>query len=267
MRVKHYPRVSSPRQAESGDSVDFQDKRLKQHSESNKDEIVGVHTDSGKSASISDDKIQIRHKDGFIYAKIDIRKRPGMNEILNSLKDKSWDALKVTKWDRFSRNDIFSQLMILYFKEHDKEIIAVDDSNDSLVRGILSILGQEEIKKMKSRVRDVRLNQFDKGIVVGRVPFGYKGIFKDKKNRRGIIKIVPDEKKAKIVKEIFQRTAAGESYRICYYYKLKPQSYYDILKNKVYIGIISFEGKEKKGIHEPIISEDLFNQVNKGVRR
>jgi len=260
MKVKHYPRVSSIKQARSGDSVEHQENMLLEHSKQNDDDVVEVLTDSGKSASISDDKIKIWHKDGFVYAKIDIKKRLGMNKILDSLSNNDWETLKITKWDRFSRNNIFSQLMLIYFKENGKSILAVDDSNDSLVRDILGVLGQKEIEKMKSRVRDVRQMRFDKGIMVGRSPFGYKPLIKDKR----IVGFKIDRKQAEIVSDCFKMASEGHSYsEICKKHKLKPQSYYNIIKNRVYCGFITFEGIERKGTHPLIISEELYNEVNK----
>jgi len=257
MKVKLYPRVSSKKQANEGDSVESQDSELKKHSNENGDEIVEVITDAGKSASISDDKIKIWHNDGFVYAKIDIRKRIGMNKILDSLKLDDWDALKITKWDRFSRNNIFSQLMLIHFNNFNKKIIAIKDSNDSLVRDLLSVLGQEEIKKMKDRVRDVRKHRFEKGIMVGKAPVGYK--FNKKKKIMAI-----DPKKVGMIKDVFFFAFEGKSYKeICDKWKLKPQSYYNIIKNKVYIGIIEFEGNERKGIHEPLVSQEIFEKCNK----
>ncbi len=52
---------------------------------------------------------------------------------------------------------------------------------------------------------------------------------------------------------------------ICNEINLSPQTYYNILKNKTYIGIICYNGVEKKGSHDPIISEDLFNSANQNV--
>jgi len=262
MKVKHYPRVSTKKQVKQGDSVDVQDKKLKRDSEEKGDEVVDIVMDEGYSASISDDKIHITHKDGIVTAKIDIKKRKGMNKILDTLKEDNWDALKITKWDRFSRNNIFSQLMILHFKEHNKQIIAVDDSNDSLVRDILNVLGQKEIDKLIDRVRDGRINQFEKGIIVGRCPVGYKPIFKDKEHKRGIIKIVPHPKESEMIKDVFKLASEGIDYKtICKKHKLHPQQYYNIIRNKVYTGIVTFEGVEKKGIHEPLITEETFNKV------
>lgn len=258
MKVKHYPRVSSKSQADSGDSVEYQEGRLKEDSEKKGDKVISIHTDSGKSASISDEKIKIHHSDGFVYAKIDIRKRVGMNQILDSLTEDDWEILKVTKWDRFSRNNIFSLLMFQYFKDHGKSIVAVDDSNDTLVRDILGVLGQKEIEKLKQRIKDVRQFRFEKGMMVGRSPFGYKTVMRDKK----VTGFKINEKEAEVVRDCFEMTLKGFSYKeICSKHNLKPQQYYNIIKNKVYCGYVEFDGQIKEGIHERIISEELFNKV------
>ena len=129
------------------------------------------------------------------------------DELLNDLKN---------IFANLSRNNIFSQLMLIYFSNFNKKIIAIKDSNESLVRDLLSVLGQEEINRMKGRVRDVRLNQFEKGIIVGRCPVGYLPIFKNKRDRRGIIGIKPDPKKMGMIQDVFFLTSEGKSYKeIC----------------------------------------------------
>jgi site-specific DNA recombinase len=255
IRVVHYPRVSSDKQAKQGDSIEAQEKRLNQHSEINEHEVIGVYTDAGKSASISDDEMEIFYHSGKITAVIDISKRQGMMRILDELKKNSWDAIKITKWDRFSRNSIFSKIVQIYFTKNNKFIIPTDDSEDPLMIEIKGALSQEEVRKMKSRVRETRLLRFERGDMVAKAPFGY---YYDTRKKKMLI----DEKKSHIVKKVFDLTFEGYSYKqICALCDLKPQSYYNIIKNKVYIGIIEFEGIYRKGNHEPIISEELFNKV------
>lgn len=112
---------------------------------------------------------------------------------------------------------------------------------------------------MKSRVKDVRKMRFNKGLFPARPPFGYKSIKIDKK----VIGFKIHKKEAKIVSECFKMTLEGYSYSyICKNLKLKPQSYYNIIKNKVYCGYIKFEGEERKGTHDIIISEEVYNKIN-----
>jgi site-specific DNA recombinase len=95
--------------------------------------------------------------------------------------------------------------------------------------------------------------------MVGRSPFGFRPLIKDKK----IIGFKIYEKEAIVVRNIFESAINGIDYKeICKINKIKPQQYYNIIKNPVYAGFITFEGQIKKGLHEPIISEELFNKVN-----
>jgi len=260
MRVILLPRVSSLKQARQGDSVDTQINRLKQHSKDKGDEIVGTYTDAGKSASISDDKMNIKFIDGKFIIGLDLNKRVGLKKALSEIDKDLWEGAKFTKWDRLSRNNILSKILQIYFERNNKKLIPIDDSNDPLLVNIKGVLGEDEINKMKDRVRDVRLNRFESGLFPARSPYGYKPIFKDKR----IVGFKLNKKESLIVKAIFEKTAKGIGYKeICKEYKLKPQSYYNILKNKIYIGIVSFEGVEKKGNYFPIISKELFDEVNK----
>ncbi len=262
-RVILYPRVSSLSQLNSGDSIDSQIRRLTEFSKNRGYEIIDIYTDSGKSASIDEDSLKQELIEHRFINNFKLNKRPAFQRLLREAKTGKFDAIIFFKWDRYSRDIAFADLTTRYFNKHKILLIPSDDSEDPFVSSIMGVINKQEIEKMKERVRLTRTNQFEKGIITGRCPIGYKPIFKNKRDRRGITEIVPDPKKVDMVKDIFFMTAQGKKYReICNKYKLKPQSYYNLIKNKVYIGIITFEGKEKKGIHEPIISEELFYKIN-----
>jgi len=253
------PRVSSLRQAKEGDSVSTQEKNLRKNSKRENHEIVGVYTDAGKSASISDDKIEIDFRGGKFIINLDLNKRAGLKRALEEIDKDLWDNVKFTKWDRLSRNSILSKILQIYFKRHEKKLIPIDDSNEPLLIDIKGSLNEEEVKKLAGRVRDVRQMRFEKGMFPARSPFAYRPLIKDKK----VIgfKIYPKE--AEIVRDVFLMASEGHSYKeICQKHKLKPQQYYNIIKNRVYCGYVNFEGQEKKGIHEAIISEEVFKKVN-----
>lgn len=257
MRVAIYPRVSSRKQVEEGDSIDSQINRLKEFCLKNKFDIVKTYTDAGKSASIDEDKIRIVKKEDDLIATFNLNKRPAFKQMLKDAENRDFEGLVFFKWDRFSRNVIFSELARIYLERFGIELIPSDDDKDPLIRGIRSQLNQDEARKISDRVKLTQKNKFDNGIMTGKAPFGYKY------NKSKKIMVV-DEKKAQIVREVFQMTLEGQGYKkICEKYKLKPQSYYNIIKNPSYIGIIEFEGKVKKGNHSPIINEEVFKKCQK----
>lgn len=264
MKVILYPRVSSVSQAKSGDSIEAQVRRLKEFCEEKEFEMVDTYTDAGKSASISSDKLDIKLTSNKFLIGIDLNKRPAFKRILQEVNSGKFDGVVFYKWDRFSRDNVFSKIAKEFFLRSNIKLIPSDDSDDPLLSDIRSSLNEDEIRKMKERVRSTRLNQFEKGIPVARPPIGYKPIFKNKRDRKKVIGIKIDNKKAEMIKDVFELTSQGIGYKkICDKWKLKPQTYYNIIRNKVYIGIICFEGKEKIGIHEPLINKEIFYKINK----
>lgn len=263
MKVIGLPRVSSKKQADSGDSIDSQSNIIKKFCEENEHILIDLYTDAGKSASISDDKINIKLVGDKFVVEYDLKNRPALLKLLREVGSDKFDAIMFYKWDRLSRYPPFAKNFQRYLEDNNIKLIPTNDTNDPLASDIVQVVSKYEVDKNKNRVRDGRLNQFSKGIIVGRCPVGYLPIYKNKRDRRGIIGIKPDPKKMGMIKDIFFLTSQGKKYSfICSKYKLKPQSYYNILKNKIYIGIISFEGNEKIGTHEAIINQELFDKCN-----
>jgi site-specific DNA recombinase len=256
MKVILYPRVSSKKQAEEGDSIDAQIMRLKTFCKENGHDIIDIYTDAGKSASISSDKLDIKiSKDKFIVG-INLNKRPAFKKILQEVNSGKFEGIVFYKWDRFSRDNMFSRIAKEFFLRNNIMLIPSDDTEDPLATQIMNTVSEVEIEKMKQRVRNTRLKKFEDGIMVGRAPFGYR-----MNKRKKVMEI--DKKKSVVVQDIFKMTAEGVGYKkICEKHKLKPQSYYNIIRNPVYIGIIQFEGKQKKGKHEPIVSEEVFSKIH-----
>jgi site-specific DNA recombinase len=245
-----YLRVSTDEQVKHGISLETQLKKLQDYCQFKGWEIFKIYKDEGISGT-------------------SLKKRKGFQEMLNDARNNKIQIILVTKFDRAFRNVVDALNTIDELKELKVDFVSVSEDIDTTTpmgRALYSIIGifaELESKKNSERVRDGRLNQFSKGLIVGRTHFGYKPIYKDKEHKRGIINIVPHPKESLIVKNVFQMASEGKDYKeICKKYNLKPQQYYNIIKNKVYIGIITFENKERKGIHEPLISEEVFNKLN-----
>lgn len=257
MRAILYPRVSSKKQAKEGDSIDAQTRRLKSYCKEKEFDIVGIYTDAGKSASISEDKIIVNIVGDDFIVKTSLNKRPGFKRILKEAKGKKFDAVVFFKWDRFSRDSSFSKHFKIYLKRMGVDLIPTDDKDDPFISDIRQAMGEEEIRKMKDRVRATRLERFERGMMVAKPPFGYK-----LNKRKKTMEI--DKKKAEIVKKAFGFAVDGYNYKVtCNLLKLKPQQYYNIIRNIVYCGFIHFEGKTKKGVHEPLVSVSDWERVNK----
>lgn len=263
LRIIGLPRVSSKKQLDSGDSVEVQENRLKEFFNKENTELVDVYTDAGKSATIKDDKKIISFDGRFLNIRYDLINRPSITRILKEAKlpNRIFDGVGFTKWDRLSRDVCFLKHLQEFLYSLNLSITPTDDSTEPLMMDIRGALSQEEIRKMKDRVRQTRLYRFEQGIMPGRSPYGYKPIKRDKK----VIGFEPNTKESNIVKMAFEMAINGIDYKIiCKELNLAPQSYYNIIRNPVYAGFITFEGQVKNGVHEAIISIESFKKLNPG---
>lgn len=258
MKVILYPRVSSKAQLE-GDSIEAQEQRLRKFCEDKEYEIIGVYTDAGKSASIDEESLTQNISESLFVNSFKLNKRPAFKKLLQEAKEKKFDAIIFFRWDRYSRDIAFADLSYRYFKQYGIRLIPTDDSEDPFVSSIMQVVNKQEIDKMKSRVRQTRLYRFEQGIMVGRAPFGYSTLIKNKK----VVGFKLQPKQSEIVRKAFQYSLEGKSYKeICSELKIAPQSYYNVVSNPVYAGFVVFENKLKKGKHVPLIEEWQFEKIN-----
>ncbi len=242
-RVAIYVRVSSEEQSREGYSLNAQKKKLQEYAEFKGWWVFKIYEDAGISGK-------------------SIKGRKAFQEMINDAKQGKFSAIVIYKFDRAFRNVKEALITLDELKEINVDFVSITeqvDTTTAMGKAIFTIISA--FAELERNLTGERLNltlndKFHKGIMVGKSPIGYKWS-KSKKM------MVVDLKKADMVRDIFRLTADGVGYRaICEKYKLKPQSYYNIIKNKVYMGIISFEGQERKGIHEPIISEELWRKCN-----
>ena len=241
-----YLRVSTEEQARHGISLEAQLSKLQDYCNFKGWTIFKTYKDEGISGGST------KKRKAFLRMMEDSRK----GEI---------SVILVTKIDRAFRNVLDALTTLEKLKIQKTDFVSVSEDIDTTTPmgkamfTIVSVFAQLEREMNVGRVRDVRKMRFKQGMMVARAPFGYRTIVKNKK----VIGYVVDTKKSKVVLDVFQMASNGASYKdICSKHKLAPQSYYNIIKNKVYIGIIEFEGEKRKGIHNPIISKELFWKLN-----
>ena len=244
--VALYIRVSSDEQKKEGLSLGVQERRLIDYANNNEFIIFKIYKDEGISAKT--------HKG-----------RKQFLQLLEDAKNKKFDAIIVTKLDRAWRSvkDAINTMEFLGDKNIDlislSEKIDTTSAMGKFFFTVISAIAQLERDITGERNKDIIRDKFQRGIYpYPRTPVGYK--FNKKKK---IMEI--NNKQAEIVKEIYNSYSNGKSIvELTKTFNMGYQSIDNMIKNKVYIGIISFEGNERIGKHEPLISKELFNKVNKG---
>lgn len=240
-RVAIYTRVSSDEQKKEGLSLDAQKKKLEEYAEFKEWFVFKIYTDAGISGS-------------------SIKIRKAFKEMLEDAKAEKFSAILITKFDRAFRNVIDALTTIDELHKIGVDIVSISENIDTTTamgRAFFTItqaFAELEAKKTGERVNDILRYKFNKGLLIGKAPIGYKWNKQQKK-------FLMDPKKAEMVKDIFLMKSQGKYYKeICDKYRIGITTYYNILKNKAYIGIVEYNGQTKKGIHDPLIDEETFNK-------
>ena len=239
-KVAIYVRVSTEEQAKEGLSIDAQIDKCKAFCKAREWSLFKVYKDAGFSAGSLN--------------------RPALELLLRDAKERKFDIILVYKIDRFSRKlkDLIMVLEDLKSKNINFTSVTEQiDTTSAMGEAFFQIIGvfaQLERGMVKERVELAFDRKIKFGEALFRAPFGY--IYQNKK-------LVPDPKNKDKVREVFEMWAKGINYKsICETFNLSPSSFYQIIKNPIYIGKIKYKGKLFPGKHKPLISEELFNKAN-----
>ena len=184
------------------------------------------------------------------------------------------DQLLFTSWDRFSRNIAEAYEMIGILRKLGIQPSAIEQPLDMTVpenKAMLAFyLALPEIENDRRSIKvlgGIR-GAWKAGRWINQAPRGYRNI-RDANNKPII---VPNEN-AKYVQFAFEKIADGYSQvevrkELAVQGKVFPKSVLsEILKNPAYMGKIFFPAENGEpsyliqGIHEPLVSEELFNKV------
>ncbi|MCX6356234.1 MAG: recombinase family protein [Candidatus Aureabacteria bacterium] len=195
--------------------------------------------------------------------------RPALNEMLTDIQQGKINVVISYKIDRLTRSPKDFYHLVERFEKHGVDFISVTERFDTstpsgrLLRNIMLTFAQFERELISERTKDKMIQRAQKGMWNGgTLPYGYK--IEDKK-------LIINESEAKIVRSIYDnyilsgslsQTYGGMKDKGIIDRKGKPFSMGAIsyiLRNVLYIGKLYYAGKVYLGIHEPNISEDIFN--------
>lgn len=256
-RVAIYVRVSTSEQVD-GFSISEQTDRCKKYCEAMNYCVAKVYTDPGFSGSSID--------------------RPAIKQLISDAENEQIDTVLVYKLDRLSRSQKDTLFLIEdVFLKHNVSFISMCENFDTgtpfgrAMIGILSVFAQLEREQINERMQMGRIGAAKEGRWRGGsgVPIGYTYTAGDK----GVLKIDPYE--AMQIRELYDLWNKGLSiHKICNIFREKGYttkyggwtytgSVPSIITNPVYIGMQRYDGKVFPGLHEPIISEETYNNAIK----
>ncbi len=257
-KVAGYIRVSKLEQEQDRASESLKTQRTRIETYYDDVEIFKIYDkDAGKTAAIKDEDIDVNIIGEQLIATLEIS-RPDLIQLIRDADKGLFTEVLITRWDRWSRSTMMRTLLVLFLARKGIVVTPTDDVKDPLVTKIKSVLDEEEVRRVSRRTNLTIKRKFKDGIIVGKPPYGYKVVLKNKRNV-----IVLDKKKAENVRKAFELTAAGHKYdAICNALKIPIATYYRLIKNPTYTGKVVYKGKVKDGTHEPIVSQELFDKVN-----
>jgi len=185
-------------------------------------------------------------------------------------------TLLVEKTDRLYRNlkdyvTIDGLGLTIQFVKENVVLSPESRSNEKFMHGIKVLMAKNYIDNLSEETRKGMLEKARQGIWPSYAPLGYINIL----GHDGKRTIVPDPNLARVIRLMFERYATGK-YSLKEIAKLAqadglayrksggavPKStIYKILHNLVYTGDFDFDGARYKGTDEPIISHELWEQV------
>ncbi len=239
-----YIRVSTDAQYEEGYSVDAQKQKLEQYCKLKDITDYEFYIDGGWSGSNID--------------------RPEIKRLMDEIIGGKVGAVIVYKLDRLSRSQKDTIFMLEeVFNPYNCSFVSLNENFDTTTPygkamiGILSVFAQLERENIRERTRMGMYERVKSGYWMGggRVPFGY-----DYDANRDIL--VPNEH-ADDVRQIFDLYLQGYSTTaLAKMFDVSgDKQITNILDRITYLGKINFCGEIIDGLHEPIIDEQTWNNV------
>lgn len=256
-RAVIYCRVSTKEQVDEGNSLVTQEKSCIDYAVKGGYETSKIYIEQGESAKTSN--------------------RTELQKMLAYCSDKKnyVSAIIVYKIDRLSRNTYDYGSLKVYFKKYGIEIKSVsenleDTPTGNLMETMLSGFAQFDNDVRAERCAGGMKQAVREGRWVWKGPVGYKMT-----KLYGKTTISPNEM-APLILKVFEMLSRGvysvdevlrvitkEGLVLPNGKALNKSYFHELIRNKLYCGIIEVFGEINKGRFEPIVSQELFNQVQR----
>ncbi len=213
--------------------------------------------------------------------------RPALKRLFNDIRNGKIDCVVIYKIDRLSRSLLdFQKIMELFDQNRVKfasvtQNLTTDNSNGRLMLNVVLSFAQYEREITGERIRDKIDASKKKGIWMGgTVPLGY-----DAKERKLLI----NQEEAKIIATLFEifietesvTETARELNRLCFTTKtwitnsgkiqrgrkFNKATVRRIIENPLYAGKIKHKDRVYDGLHEAIISNEIWQEANNIIKR
>ena len=193
--------------------------------------------------------------------------RPDFQRMIRDAERRQFQIIIVWKLDRFTRNRYDSAIYKQKLKKYGVRVVsvmeAITDSPEGIIlEGLLESMAEYYSANLSENIRRGQAASVAKGWYLGGpVPYGYR--VEDHK-------LVPDDRTARIVREIYQRYADGVGLSVIADdlnargilsrtgSPFSVNSFSKLLPNPVYIGEYKYGGQVVPGCATPIVDPDVY---------
>lgn len=267
-----YTRYSSEMQRD-GFSLAAQERQIRERAERDVTKIVALYSDEAISA----------------YKR---KRRPGIDAMLQGAKEGKFKILYVHKLDRLARNIRMTWEIIDKLREYGVALVAIEQPFDltkpegKMLLSMMAMFAEFYSDNLSLETRKGKKERSQKGYHNGHLPWGYET---DMVNDRVTAKLIPE--KGTAIKTIFEMYATGlysdqdiakwlnnQGFTTNHSRQFSKDTVRDMLQNIFYCGKTHFRGAQEKnkgksyrniqgiisdGLHEAVITEELFEQCQK----
>lgn len=247
-------------------------------------QVRGRGGDSFISPDVQEERIRAwavasGHRISLAHRELDVSgatvDRPMLNEVMRRIEARETDGVVVFKLDRFGRTLIDSLGLIDRIQAAGGTFASVSDGFDlatetgRLVLRIMLSLAEFELDRIKGNWREARGRAVARGVhIASRTPTGYQ--------RRNDKRLEPHPDHAPVIREVFERRAAGASWRVLSNLldergvvgpyesaQWTTRAVDHILRNRVYLGEARHGEFINRDAHEPIVTRELWESAQR----
>lgn len=269
MRCLIYLRVSTAEQAEGdlaggeGFSIPAQREACLRHIREQGWQLVDEYCDRGESARSAD--------------------RPQLQAMLARIVESAdVDAVVVHKVDRLARNIEDHFRIRAALKRCNVQLVSVSENIEEtasgrLVEGIHALVAEFYSANLAAEVKKGMVQKAKMGGFPQQAPLGYRNVRETIAGRKAAM-IVPDPERAPLVQLAFELYATGEFTQEHLLEELRSRGLTSksgraltltglawLLSNRLYMGIVSWNGIETQGSHKPLVTPELFQRVQDAI--
>ena len=266
-----YQRVSTKEQAtkggrDEGFSIPAQRQANARKAEDLGARIVAEFVDAGESARSAD--------------------RPDLQRMLEYIATHQVTYCIVHKVDRLARNRLDDVEIHRRLVEAGVTLVSATENIDEtpsgmLLHGIMSSIAEFYSKNLASEVSKGLNQKFETGGTPMRAPVGYLNVRKRDEQGREYRTVEIDAERAPLVRWVFEQYATGEHTVVSLLAEATARglttvptpkrpsgpvgrsTFFSMLRNPYYIGIVRYKGAEQSGTHEPLVDVETWQQVQR----